>query len=75
MNDSTATAVLCSDCKSKIKDWNRESSERETGVHATQRKREREREREIRNIIFFFFFFVNTFVWLLRKFEGKCLGE
>ena len=77
MNDSTATAVLCSDCKSKIKDWNRESSERETGVHTTQRKRERERERERERDkeYNFFFFLVITFVWLVRKFEGKCLGE
>ena len=55
---------------------NREASERETGVHDTKRnarEREREREREIRKIIFFFL--VITFVWLVRKFEGKCLGE
>ena len=57
---------------------NREASERETGVHDTKRNArereiEREREREIRN--FFFIFLVITFVWLVRKFEGKCLGE
>ena len=51
---------------------NREASEKETGVHDTKRNA-REREREIRNI--FFFFLVITFVWLVRKFEGKCLGE
>ena len=39
--------------------------------NATQERQER--EREIRNIILFFL--VITFVWLLRKFEGKCLGE
>ena len=51
---------------------NREASERETGVHDTKRNaRERERDKEYN----FFFFLVITFVWLVRKFEGKCLGE
>ena len=67
MNDSTATAVLCSDCKSKIKDWNRESSERETGVHVTQRKRERERERERDKEYNFFFFFFKYFCLVTEK--------
>ena len=56
---------------------NQEASERETGVHDTKRntrERERKREREIRNIIFFFFWVIN-FVWLVRKIEGKFLGE
>ena len=45
-----------------------------TQHNARERERERERERD-KEYNFFFFFFVNTFVWLLRKFEGKCLGE
>ena len=40
----------------------------------TRHETQREREREIRNIIFFFFLVI-TFVWLVRKFKGKCLGE
>ena len=51
---------------------NREASEKETGVHDTKRNaRERERDKEYN----FFFFLVITFVWLVRKFEGKYLGE
>ena len=55
---------------------NREASERQTGVHDTKRNtRERERERERDKEYNFFFFLVITFVWLVRKIEGKCLGE
>ena len=55
---------------------NREASERGNRCtrHEMQHERERKREREIRNIIFFFFLVI-TFVWLVRKIEGKCLGE
>ena len=49
---------------------NREASERETGIHDMKRNA-RERDKEYN----FFFFLVITFVWLVRKFEGKCLGE
>ena len=37
--------------------------------HETQRERKREKEYN------FFFFLVITFVWLVRKIEGKFLGE
>ena len=45
--------------------------ERNRCTHNTTRERERDKEYKY----FFLFFFVITFVWLLRKFEGKCLGE
>ena len=43
------------------------------GNRCTRHETQREREREIRNI--YIYFLVITFVWLVRKFEGKCLGE
>ena len=47
--------------------------QREKQVYTQHNARERERERD--KEYNFFFFLVITFVWLVRKIEGKCLGE